>query len=202
MDEFTFTLPDNAGPDMRAVAQLGAAVAQLTAAVEDLHRQHLALRDTVTRQPADAGTDADGAEPPAALARRDLDRDAAARAWAWLIDFVDWLVHRYQITEEVPACWAQHPALVDELTALGMAWHACHTGQAPGDAPLLWLERFDRARQRIRDWDDYTRCRNGTHYDRHVDLDWPDDWDTHATAAANADLTTRPHTEPAGRRQP
>ena len=191
MDAFDFQLPDDPPPDMVAVAQIAASLARLTAAVDTLHQHHLALRDTVTRQQNTGGARKAPASVPWPLRWRDLDRDAAALAWAWLIDWVGWAVDRYQLAEEIPVCWYRHPPLIEELTALAAGWHVAYDDTATADGPLLWHERFTRARVRLHDWDDYTRCRNGTHTSRHLDLDWPGDWHDDAVQAANTDLTTR-----------
>lgn len=197
MDASDFQLPDDADADMVAVAQLAASLARLTEAVDSLHQQHIDLRDTVTRAPhTNARPGPDGMPWP--LRWRDLDRDSAALVWAWLIDWVGWAVDRYQLAEEIPVCWYRHAPLIEELSGLAAAWQLAYDDDAPADAPLLWHERFARARTRLHDWDDYTRCRNGTHTDRHLDLDWPSDWRVEAIQAANTDLTTRPAAAPAG----
>ena len=190
MDAFDFQLPEDPPPNMVAAAQLAASLARLTEAVDVLHQQHLALADTVAR-----GQDARPRKAPSSLPWPlrwdDLDRDAAAQAWAWLIDWVGWAADRYQLVEEIPACWYQHPPLIEELSALAAAWHTAYDDAGPADGPLLWHERFARARLRLRDWDD-TRCRNGTHNDRHLDLNWPTAWRETAVLVADADLTDRP----------
>ncbi|GLZ00833.1 hypothetical protein [Actinoplanes sp. NBRC 103695] len=191
MDAFDFQLPEDPSPDMVAVAQLAATVARLTEAVDILHQQHLALADTIGRG-QNAGPRKAPLSMPWPLRWAELDRDAAAQAWAWLIDWVGWAVDRYQLVEELPACWYQHPPLIEELSALAAAWHTAYDNAAPADGPLLWHERFARARLRLRDFDDYTRCRNGTHNNRHLDLDWPDEWREAAALIAAADLTDRP----------
>jgi hypothetical protein len=191
MDAFDFQLPDNAPPDMVAIAQLGAAISELTATVDALHQQHLQLRDAVAAGRAGPVRPADGPGVPWPLRWDEMDRDQAAQAWAWLIGWVDWLVDRYQLPEEIPVCWYRHPPLIDELTALAAAWHAAYDDNATVDAPLLWLERFARARDRLRAWDDATRCRNGTHTDRHVELAWPDAWRDTVVETVNTDLDAR-----------
>ncbi|MFG1995204.1 hypothetical protein ACGFJ7_35045 [Actinoplanes sp. NPDC048988] len=199
MDAFDFQLPDDPPADMVAVAQLAATVARLAEAVDTLHQQHLTLADTVTRGGGQsAGPRKAPPSIPWPLRWAELDRDGAAQAWAWLIDWVDWAVDRYQLAEEIPACWYQHPPMIEELTGLAAAWHTAYDDTAPADGPLLWHERFARARLRLRDWDDYTRCRNGTHTDRHLDLAWPDAWREAAVQAANADLADRPTVVPGG----
>ncbi|MEV6848846.1 hypothetical protein [Actinoplanes sp. NPDC051411] len=193
MDAFDFELPDDAPAEMAAVAQIAASLGRLTEAVDALHQQHLELREVVTRRQR-PGPGGEGSEVPWPLRWRDLDRDAAAAVWAWLIDWVGWAVERYQLAEEIPVCWYRHAPLIEELAALAAAWHLAYDDAATPDSPLLWHERFARARTRLRDWDDYTRCRNGTHTDRHLDLDWPADWDEDAIQAANTDLAGRPQT--------
>jgi hypothetical protein len=200
MDAFDFQLPDDPPADMVAVAQLAASLARLTEAVDVLHQQHLTLAEAVARG-QNAGPRKAPAGVPWSLRWADLDRDAAADVWAWLIDWVGWAVDRYQLAEEIPACWYQHPPMIEELVALAAAWHTAYDDAAPADGPLLWHERFARARLRLRDWDDYTRCRNGTHTDRHVDLDWPSVWREAAVQVANTDLTGRPAATPSGSQQ-
>jgi hypothetical protein len=189
MDTFDFQLPENPPPEMVAIAQLGAAVSQLATALDALHQQHQQLREIVERS---GGTNSAGGQTmPWPLRWRDLDRDTAAHTWAWLIDWIGWFADRYQIAEEIPACWPEHPPLVEELTALAAAWHTCYDDTAHPDGPLLWHERLARARDRLRGWDDYTRCRNGTHTTRPRDLTWPDGWREAAIDTANRDLAAR-----------
>jgi hypothetical protein len=58
---------------------------------------------------------------------RTLTSRAADNLWALLGDWVAWLRSRYPLAGKVPACWAQHPELVEELTALHLAWRAAYT---------------------------------------------------------------------------
>lgn len=198
MSTFDFDLPPGASPDMVAIAELGASLQQLTDAVDALHQQHLELRDAVTpRATASGGPRKAPAGMPWPLRWSDLDRDAAAQVWAWLIDWVGWFVDRYEIAEEIPACWYRHGPLVEELTALAAGWHTAYDDNARGDEPLIWHERLARARDRLREWDDFTRCRNGEHTAHSLDLRWPEGWMDTAAEAANADLVTRRQTPPA-----
>lgn len=191
MSAFDFELPPDAGADMVAIAELGAGLRQLYDAVDALHQQHAELRDTVTARLAGGGPRKAPAGMPWPVRWRDLDRDAAAHMWTWLIDWVGWLVDRYEIAEEIPACWYRHDPLIEELTALAAGWHIAYDDNARNDEPLIWHERFARARDRLRDWDDFTRCRNGEHHPHAIDLNWPQDWADDATDVANADLVTR-----------
>jgi hypothetical protein len=69
---------------------------------------------------------------------RDRER---ARLWAELRSFVDWLIDRYQPTGDVriPPCWYRHPAAVEELTALMVAWRGayCSTDR-PSERAISW----------------------------------------------------------------
>ncbi len=63
----------------------------------------------------------------------------------------------------VPPCWRQHQELVEELSALHLAWEGSFGLTAAHDAPLLWHERFAKARARIGDGVARTGCRPGGH---------------------------------------
>ncbi|GIH18960.1 hypothetical protein [Rugosimonospora africana] len=196
-DEFAFDLPDDAPPDMRAIAMLGQGLSTLRAAVADLAEQHRQLRDQVAGLgPGGRGGAQDTVPGP--LRWADLDRTQASTTWIRLINWVGWLTARYQLAEELPHCWAHHPPLVEELTALATAWHAAYDDGAASDAGLHWLDSLARTRSRIREWDDHTRCRNGTHNERHIDLPWPADWRDQALDVALADVATRPFPEDSG----
>lgn len=70
---------------------------------------------------------------------------AQVQAWCWkslgpegqkallaeLGDWVGWLRRRYPLARKIPPCWPQHPELVEELTALWLAWQAAYTGPDP-----------------------------------------------------------------------
>lgn len=78
---------------------------------------------------------------------RHADADAAARLWAELVDWVDWLVPRYELTGEaasIPPCWYRHPVAVEELTALMAAWQAAYQDEsgAPREDLLAWHDRW------------------------------------------------------------
>lgn len=84
-----------------------------------------------------------------------------------LVEWVRSLVHRHELAMHLPACWAQHAGLADELEAL-------HDEEqdvlAHGKAiPLAW---YDHLRTLVNDVSDRPsgRCARGmTHYD-------PPDW--------------------------
>lgn len=177
-------------PELQAATMLSEGLAELVETVGDLADSHFALREQVQTlaehlRPGPAGP------APADLRWRVLDRPTASKVWIWLIDWVGWCIDRYSLTEEIPACWPVHPPLVEELTALAASWHLAYDPRAASDAPLRWLEALARARPRLREWDDHTRCRNGEHHERRVDLTWPPAWRDQALDTAEHDLSQR-----------
>ncbi|GAA4256445.1 hypothetical protein GCM10022255_069310 [Dactylosporangium darangshiense] len=182
------TIIGESGDALETIALLTDGLAELHDTVAALAEDHFRLRDEIRA----AGGPANRSGAPADLRWHRLDRSTAATLWVWLIDWVGWLVARYELTEELPACWHQHPALVDELAALAAAWHGAYDPRAAGDAPLRWLEAFARTRARIRDWDEPTRCRNGDHHPRRIDLQWRPSWRDAALDTAEADGRSRP----------
>lgn len=81
--------------------------------------------------------------------------------------WVDWLVDRYNLDHRtVPACWKRHGELIEELSALHLAWQGNFSTSADATGPLHWHERFAVARERLGDWIARTGCRPGEHRDR------------------------------------
>ncbi|MDR7277667.1 hypothetical protein [Catenuloplanes atrovinosus] len=180
---FTFELPADASPEMEAIADLAGAVDALRAGLAGLADEVVRLQEQ-----APAGRPE---WTPARVRWRDLDRDGARAVWLWLIDWVAWAVDRYQLTDALGPCWPRHPPLVEDLTAVCLAWHGSYHPGAGLEAPLRWHEALDRARPRWRELDT-SKCRHGYHTSRRIDTPWPDDWQRQALHAAAADLATRP----------
>ena len=81
-----------------------------------------------------------------------------------LADWVAWLRDRYGLDHRtVPDCWLQHGALLEELSALHIAWVAAFSIDARGDDPLRWHQDFAAARQRLGDWISRSGCRPSEH---------------------------------------
>ena len=81
-----------------------------------------------------------------------------------LADWVDWLVYRYALDHRVaPACWPEHGALVEELSALRTGWLAAFAITSRPEAPLEWHHHFAAARQRLTLWAGRNGCRPGEH---------------------------------------
>jgi hypothetical protein len=85
---------------------------------------------------------------------RTLTGAAADQLWTRLRDWVVWLRARYPLAHAIPACWAQHPELVEELTALHLAWVAAYTDPtAAPTAPADWHTHYlPAALERIPGW--------------------------------------------------
>jgi hypothetical protein len=81
-----------------------------------------------------------------------------------LDEWVAWLIETYELEEEIPDCWREHGAMVEEISAL----RAAHAGATdpfesrPVDR-LLWQESLLRSLQRLHDWD-RRRCRSRGHH--------------------------------------
>jgi hypothetical protein len=116
------------------------------------------------RQPAPSPSSLLDPFPPLAVCWPTLSEQEAHDTFDALDDWVDWLTDRYGLDHRViPPCWADHPALLEELSALRTAWLTAYCLTAPGDAPLTWHANFAHARQRLADWAARTGCRQGEH---------------------------------------
>jgi hypothetical protein len=99
-----------------------------------------------------------------------MPASVAADAWLALVGWVDALVERYQLHEQLPDCWYRHGSMVEELHALHVAWcgayygtHAMPTDQA------FWHDHLERVLARISRWD-LRGCISGQHRDTPLPL--------------------------------
>lgn len=80
----------------------------------------------------------------------DLDAQAAAQAWealrTWVVEV---LVPRHPHVStggsgrQLPSCWYRHPGLVEELSALHIAWcRAYRDPNAPATAAIEWHDKW------------------------------------------------------------
>jgi hypothetical protein len=119
--------------------------------------QDLATEVAILRAQVEYLTDRIGDEP--GLGARPvnwtaLTADAAAEAWAALAGWVDWLLDRYALAETIPGCWYAHPAMLEELSAIHVAWLGAYCDPAASAADgVLWHDMLDRVVVRIRDHD-------------------------------------------------
>src|SRR5690242_1995086 len=64
--------------------------------------------------------------------------------------WVTWLRRRYALDHRVvPICWAEHGALVEEISALQTAWGVAYAVTSGPELPLRWHAEFATARQRL-----------------------------------------------------
>ena len=81
-----------------------------------------------------------------------------------LARWIDWLTDRYPLDHRVvPDCWAEHSELIEEFSALHLAWQVAYASTSSADSALTWHERFAVARLRIGEWVARTGCRAGSH---------------------------------------
>lgn len=82
-------------------------------------------------------------------------------AFTHLTYFVEWLDAVYSLsTRMVPACWIQHPDIVQELWALMVLHAAAHQGDQP-NGPIAFATNFDQARNRLSALAAGSRCTDG-----------------------------------------
>ncbi|MBX9243571.1 hypothetical protein ICW40_01970 [Actinotalea ferrariae] len=78
--------------------------------------------------------------------------------------WVTWLADRYRLDGRyVPECWTKHWELIEELSALHLAWEAAYATTSHADAPLTWHERLGHARVRLAEWVARSGCRAAEH---------------------------------------
>jgi hypothetical protein len=118
------------------------------AEVAALHDQRLeqmsALLDELLERDSDGPSDSRGP-----VVWHQLNPYETTRTWQALADWVGWLRGRYPLANRVPLCWWRHPELVEELTALWLAWREAYIDKG---APLTggadwhgrWLPEFLR----------------------------------------------------------
>lgn len=74
---------------------------------------------------------------------RDLGPKAAGELWCQLTEWATWLRSRYPLAKKIPPCWSEHPEIVEELTALWLAWQGAYADpNAPITAPAEWHDHW------------------------------------------------------------
>ena len=83
-----------------------------------------------------------------------LGPHGADTLWQRLASWVGWLRGRYPLAEQLPGCWWRHPEIVEEITALHLAWRAAYSDPAASlTAPIDWHQHHLPAfLARIRAW--------------------------------------------------
>lgn len=66
-----------------------------------------------------------------------------------LADWVEWLVHQYELWDRVPPCWAQHSAIVAELQVMHDLHEAVVVAPDLAQAMGGWHDQLGRVLDRI-----------------------------------------------------
>ena len=137
--------PDNAlGRQLirhaEAITQLRTDLDQLASEMTD------AVADLMTRLESTedvAASTATGTGGVTAWCWRDLGPESTESLWRELTEWVAWIRHRYPLAKRIPECWSDHPEVVEELTALWLAWNAAYTERdASFTAAVDWHDRW------------------------------------------------------------
>ncbi|WP_027863065.1 hypothetical protein [Marmoricola sp. URHB0036] len=84
-----------------------------------------------------------GAAAPRAWNWRGIGPRAEEELWSQLTAWVAWIRHRYPLAKRIPPCWAKHTEVVEELTALWLAWQQAYEDRhASLAAPAEWHDRW------------------------------------------------------------
>jgi hypothetical protein len=80
---------------------------------------------------------------PTSWCWRGLGPAGREELWNQLSDWVRWIRGRYPLARRIPPCWADHPEIVEELTALWLAWvQAYEDRDTPLTAAADWHDRW------------------------------------------------------------
>ena len=119
-------------------------IAELRREVERLALESTnALTDILTRLETIEDTSLTAAETVTSWCWRYTGPETGERLQNALADWVAWIRHRYPLTRRIPDCWPEHPEVVEELTALWLAWQAAYVeADAPLTAAAEWHDRW------------------------------------------------------------
>lgn len=118
------------------ISQLRADLDQLAHSTTDIAADLLARREDLEAGGSETGS-------PRSWCWRDLGPKATEELWSQLTEWVAWLRHRYPLAKKVPSCWGEHPEIVEELTALWLAWQQAYTDtNAPLTAAAEWHDHW------------------------------------------------------------
>ena len=132
----------NPEPIKRLLLDQAEALSRLRIDLDELASE---LTDSVMdiRERLDQRESPDVISTPRAWSWRDLGPRAEEELWSQLRAWVSWIRHRYPLAKRIPPCWAEHPEIVEELTALWLAWQqAYEVPEAPLTAASDWHDRW------------------------------------------------------------
>lgn len=141
--------PPGGTPDPLAKQLLSQAqeIARLRAAVDELAPEtsetvaNLLTRVESVEDAPESGSPKTG--PVMSWCWREIGPRGAEALWRELTSWVRWIRHRYPLARRIPPCWGDHPEIVEELTALWLAWQAAYTEpDASLTAAADWHDRW------------------------------------------------------------
>jgi hypothetical protein len=97
--------------------------------------------------------------------------------FAELERWVRWFVWHFELSEVVPACWAQHDGIAEEIAALHEGWIGIYEAEPGSHHPLdqlTWLGHLESSLTRIGRWDRGNCGQNGKHRPESSRAAWPD----------------------------
>lgn len=122
-----------------------------------------------------------------------LTAEATHRELAQLGPWVAKLIDRYQLDgRTIPACWREHGALIEELSALRTAWLSSYALTAAGNAPLAWHASFATCRTRLSEYTARTGCTSSQHRGQEQGLDRTLPWSATGNAPSLAEAAEEP----------
>jgi hypothetical protein len=131
---------DPIGRELMRQAQL---ISQLRRDLDELAHGTTDIAADLLARVEELGDGASTRSAPRPWCWRNLGPKAEEELWSQLTEWVDWLRARYPLAKKVPACWREHPEIVEELTALWLAWqHAYTDANAPLTAPVEWHDHW------------------------------------------------------------
>lgn len=92
-------------------------------------------------------------QPALSVTRPELldDGDAGGDLGRWLHDLKSWslwMIETFGVQKHFPPCWPEHPALVEELTALWALWQDGWVPATDNSRPVYFLAQLDAALSR------------------------------------------------------
>jgi hypothetical protein len=131
---------DPIGRELMRQAQL---ISQLRRDLDELASDTTDLAADVLARLDELGTRDTANYSPRAWTWKDIGPEAEKELWAQLSPWVAWLRSRYPLAQRIPGCWDKHPEIVEELTALWLAWQAAYTDpNASLTAAADWHDRW------------------------------------------------------------
>lgn len=131
---------DPIGRELMRQAQL---ISQLRSDLDELAHGTTDIAADLMARFEDLGSNDRDSSAPRSWCWRDLGPKAAEELWAQLTEWIDWLRSRYPLAKKIPPCWPEHPEVIEELTALWLAWeHAYVDPNASLTAPAEWHDHW------------------------------------------------------------